>query len=157
MIINILDIALIYHLFHYIFSSKEIHNLISGRISNVIQVASKENDYRQPEAFSRAPFVASKPQAVSLPLPTSARSGCVLLIDDSPVAAKVATKVLEGLSLNVTAMNSANSGFDTLKANPNKFCLIFLDVVMPKVDGVEALSWFKEDPETAHVPVGFIS
>jgi len=59
--------------------------------------------------------------------------GCVLLIDDSPVAAKVASKVLTNLKFEVVSCNSAQIGFDALKASPNKFVIVFLDVVMPKV------------------------
>ena len=83
--------------------------------------------------------------------------GHVLLIDDSPVAAKVAAKVLETFQLGVTTANSAKAGFDLLKANPRKYCVVFLDVVMPKVDGVETLSWIKDDPDISHTPVYMLS
>ena len=83
--------------------------------------------------------------------------GHVLLIDDSVVASKMALKVLEKFNFEVTACNSAQEGYDTLIDHPTKFSVVFLDVVMPKVDGVECLSWIKDVPEIAHVPVYMLS
>lgn len=89
--------------------------------------------------------------------PPETNTGMVLLIDDSPVAAKVASKVLQALKFNVVSANSAKMGFDILMAKQSEIDLIFLDVVMPKVDGVECLSWIKDSPDVAHIPVYMLS
>jgi CheY-like chemotaxis protein len=83
--------------------------------------------------------------------------GVVLLIDDSPVAAKVATEVLKRLNFQVLVADSAEKGFDLLKKNTKDIQIVFLDVVMPKVDGVECLMWIKDNPEVSHIPVYMLS
>ena len=63
--------------------------------------------------------------------------GEALLIDDSIVAAKVASKVLEKLRFKTTICASAQDGFDVLKENSKRFAFVMLDIVMPNVDGVD--------------------
>lgn len=84
-------------------------------------------------------------------------TGLVLLIDDSPVAARVAAKVLQQLNFEVITASSAKMGFDILKARCEEIILVFLDVVMPHVDGVECLSWIKENADVSHIPVYMLS
>eukprot|EP01031_Cornospumella_fuschlensis_P041592 gene41592-50757_t len=96
------------------------------------------------------------------PLPVIQRivsysNGVVLLIDDSPVAAKVASKVLTALNFEVVVANSAQTGFDILMTRKDDINLVFLDVVMPNVDGVECLGWIKDCPDVAHIPVYMLS
>ena len=83
--------------------------------------------------------------------------GEALLIDDSIVAAKVASKVLEKLRFKTTICASAQDGFDVLKENSKRFAFVMLDIVMPNVDGVECLSWIKDDPQISHIPVYMLS
>jgi CheY-like chemotaxis protein len=84
-------------------------------------------------------------------------NGVVLLIDDSPVAAKVASKVLQQLKFEVLTANSARAGYDVLQVRFEDIKIIFLDVMMPEVDGVECLQWIKENPKIAHIPVYMLS
>lgn len=84
-------------------------------------------------------------------------NGMVLLIDDSAVAAKVASKVLTNLHFEVITAKSAKLGYDILLARKDEIILVFLDVVMPTVDGVECLQWIKDNPEVAHIPVYMLS
>ena len=95
-------------------------------------------------------------QKVNLP-PQNHHNGLVLLIDDSSVAAKVASKVLVQLHFEVVTANSAKMGFDILMNRKEDIDLIFLDVVMPTVDGVECLSWIKDNADVAHIPVYMLS
>ncbi len=148
----------------------EIHMIISTRMNAVIDTMqyvegpSKEDSTRVVES-SNGNIVNNNKTSINNGSsvkeeevePEITLRGNVLLIDDSNVAAKVASKVLLGFKLEVDTANSATAGFDLLKKNPNKYMIIFLDVVMPKVDGVEALSWIKDDPETSNIPVNFIS
>lgn len=80
-----------------------------------------------------------------------------VLIDDSPVAAKVGAKVLQVLNFEVVSMLSAETGFEYLKANAENVSIVFLDVVMPNVDGVECLEWIKGEPRLAHIPIYMLS
>jgi CheY-like chemotaxis protein len=83
--------------------------------------------------------------------------GLALLIDDSAVAAKVASKVLSNAQFDVVTANSAKMGFDILLGRKDEINVIFLDVVMPNVDGVECLSWIKDNADVSHIPVYMLS
>ena len=51
--------------------------------------------------------------------------------------------------------SGAKKGFDlAVSAQPN---LILLDIVMPSVDGAEALKTLSEDARTKHIPVIFLT
>ena len=67
----------------------------------------------------------------------------VLLVDDNKINLKVAEKLLDGYNLSVT---SCESGFDCidLVSSGEKFDLILLDDMMPKMSGVETLQKLKE-------------
>lgn len=95
----------------------------------------------------------SKPKSTK----TSLTGATVLLIDDSAIASKVASKVLQRLNFQVLVADSAQKGFNILKEKVKEIRLIFLDVVMPQVDGVECLTWIKDDPSVAHIPVYMLS
>ena len=66
----------------------------------------------------------------------------VLIVDDNKLNLKVANKVLCEFNLNI---EEATSGFECLeKVKNNNYDLIFLDIMMPKMDGVETLVKLKE-------------
>ena len=60
----------------------------------------------------------------------------VLIVDDNPVNLTVASGLLEPLRMNVTTAQSAAEAIDLI--HNTKFDLIFMDHMMPEVDGVEA-------------------
>ena len=60
----------------------------------------------------------------------------VLVVDDNPVNLTVATGLLEPLRMKVQTANSAAEAIDLI--HNTKFDLIFMDHMMPEVDGVEA-------------------
>ncbi len=75
----------------------------------------------------------------------------VLIIDDQ----EVARYILKGhLADSKFTLLEASGGMEGLrKAKEEKPSLIFLDLVMPDMDGFETLAHLKADPETAHIPV----
>jgi CheY-like chemotaxis protein len=103
-----------------------------------------------PTDTDKRPLAPSKPNK-------SKTIGLALLIDDSAVAAKVASKVLTTANFDVVTANSAKMGFDILFNRKSEIDVIFLDVVMPNVDGVECLSWIKDNAEVSHIPVYMLS
>jgi len=80
-----------------------------------------------------------------------------MLIDDSWVAVKVASKVLQAFHFETLTANSAKTGYEILEKRYKDVKIIFLDVVMPKVDGVECLGWIKDNSDFAHIPVYMLS
>jgi len=65
----------------------------------------------------------------------------VLIVDDEPLVRKGLVSMLENMEL-IDAVHEANNG-ETAKAAIEEFRpdLVFTDIVMPKVDGIELLKW----------------
>ena len=89
--------------------------------------------------------------AVTLPLPLP----LVLIVDDNPENLTVIGELLQPDH----AVRAANSGLRALRLarlepQPD---LILLDVMMPEMDGYEVLRQLREQPETADIPVIFLT
>jgi PAS domain S-box-containing protein len=68
-------------------------------------------------------------------------SGSVLVVEDNPVNQEVMGQMLRHLGLKVEVASSALRGLRALcEAH---FDLVLMDIQMPGMDGVEALSWFR--------------
>ena len=75
----------------------------------------------------------------------------ILLVEDDPLILRMyQTKLTnDGYKVN-TAFNGEEAIIQAKKEKPD---LIFLDVMMPKMNGVETLKALKGDPQTAQIPV----
>lgn len=60
----------------------------------------------------------------------------VLLVDDNPANLQLASELLRGLNTQVTQANSGPQAIDACKEN--EFDVIFMDIQMPGMDGMEA-------------------
>jgi diguanylate cyclase (GGDEF)-like protein len=77
----------------------------------------------------------------------------ILIVDDEPTNVQVVAEALSGYDLYF-----ATNGTRALQmAVSQPFDLILLDVVMPGMDGFEALRWLKSEAKTQHIPVIFIT
>ncbi len=66
----------------------------------------------------------------------------VLIVDDSKINLKVAINIMKPYNFNIT---TAESGYEALeKAETQTFDIIFMDIMMPKMNGVETLRRLKE-------------
>jgi CheY-like chemotaxis protein len=75
----------------------------------------------------------------------------VLIIDDSRSARAFLARMLERHGLEVDGVRSAEEGFAYMRRQlPDA---LFLDHLMPGMDGFQALEIIKKDPRTAAVPV----
>ena len=66
----------------------------------------------------------------------------LLVVDDNKLNLKVASKLLENFDFDV---ETSNSGFECIDKinNQNKYDLIFMDIMMPDMDGVETMKKLK--------------
>jgi CheY-like chemotaxis protein len=80
----------------------------------------------------------------------------ILVIDDEHAVREMIKSVLEMEGYKVLAARSGKEALDLVK-NPNRPCLILLDMVMPELNGPECLTLLKENPTTAEIPVVMIS
>ncbi len=78
----------------------------------------------------------------------------VLLVDDIPAN----IKILVGALRDNYRLVVATSGLDAIKAAMEKLPdLILLDVMMPGMDGYEVCKRLKSQPETAQIPIIFVT
>ncbi|MEQ6885198.1 response regulator [Salicola sp. Rm-C-2C1-2] len=75
-----------------------------------------------------------------------------LLVDDSKVARFALSKLLESRNMDVGMAGSAEEALDLLNSEQQPD-VIFMDHLMPGMNGVEAAKAIKRNPATAHIPV----
>lgn len=74
-----------------------------------------------------------------------------LIVDDSRVARAVLRKTLVGFGIDVDEVPTAEAAIEYLKVDAPD--IIFLDHMMPGMDGFDALTALKANPSTAMIPV----
>ena len=67
----------------------------------------------------------------------------ILIVDDNKLNIKVASRLLEKYKINVDAVESGIECIDKIKSG-KKYDLIFMDIMMPEMDGIETLKKLKE-------------
>ncbi len=75
-----------------------------------------------------------------------------LLVDDSKVARFALGKLLENHDMHVTMAGSAEEALDFLNRHEHPD-VIFMDHLMPGMNGVEATKAIKSNPDTAGIPI----
>ncbi|MCB0213744.1 MAG: response regulator [Gammaproteobacteria bacterium] len=79
----------------------------------------------------------------------------VLIVDDAATDRAALQDVVA--STNCTVV-TASSGIEAVsKAKEEKPDMIFMDIVMGEMSGYDACRAIKEDPETANIPIVFVS
>src|SRR5918997_4117669 len=74
-----------------------------------------------------------------------------LIVDDSRSARVILSRMLEGYGLQVDSSESAEHALEYLRqARPD---VIFMDHLMPGMDGFQAIQAIKGNPDTATIPV----
>lgn len=62
----------------------------------------------------------------------------ILVVDDSPINQEVASKILQREGARVTLADNGQHAVDLVRANPNGFDAILMDIQMPVMDGLQA-------------------
>lgn len=79
----------------------------------------------------------------------------ILIVDDSATDLMFLQEALAAIHCMVsTARSGAEAVTKTKSERPD---LVFMDIVMENMSGYEACREIKADPETAHIPVVFVS
>lgn len=82
----------------------------------------------------------------------------ILIVDDSAVMRSMIRKTIERCDVEVGEICEAENGIDGLdKLHKNWLDLIFLDVNMPIMNGMEMLDIIRNNSETADLPVLIVS
>lgn len=77
--------------------------------------------------------------------------GHALIVDDSSTARIILARLLERADLSSRGVATAEEGLEKLREET--FDLVFLDHLLPGMNGFEALEVIKADPELRHIPV----
>lgn len=77
----------------------------------------------------------------------------ILVVDDEEDTVELAKMVLEHEGYIVFTAKNGMDAIDFLKEENEKTDLILLDVLMPKVDGLEVCRWVKNHPRLKKIPV----
>ena len=86
-------------------------------------------------------------------LPTAVPAAAlIMLIDDEPINIKVARRYLQEAGYkDFIAVTDSTIAIDEILAH--KPDVIVLDVMMPRINGIELLTTIRSTPQTAHIPV----
>ena len=79
----------------------------------------------------------------------------ILVVDDTPENLRLLAAILSEHNYKVRLVPSASLIEDAIHESPPD--LILLDVMMPDANGFEVCERLKADPETAHIPVIFLT
>ena len=75
----------------------------------------------------------------------------ILIVEDDPLMSRMYQKIFTFENYEVEMAGDGQEGLD--KARASKPTLILMDIMMPVMNGLEALEKLKADPETKAIPV----
>lgn len=78
----------------------------------------------------------------------------IIIVNDDPLLTSAVIKRFEAAGVQAVDIHDAQGDFvnHVLAVKPD---VIFLDTIMPKISGFDAIKALKNDPETARIPVIF--
>jgi len=79
----------------------------------------------------------------------------ILIVDDSPTMRQLLAACLAPLSPDCAEASTGLEAVERLSIEP--FDLVFLDINMPDMDGVEVVSFLKTHPSLARIPVVMVT
>jgi two-component system chemotaxis response regulator CheY len=81
----------------------------------------------------------------------------ILIVEDSPTMRALLTSALEGLDTPVK-VTEAESGFEALRQLPrNSYDLIVTDINMPDINGLELISFVRNNSSYRTIPLVIVS
>lgn len=75
----------------------------------------------------------------------------ILIVEDDPLISRMYQTVFKFEGFDVDMARNGEEGIEKLKKD--KPSLILLDVMMPKMSGIDVLREVKDDPKTQNIPV----
>lgn len=123
-----------------------------GSDQEVVELPNEVQGAREPAASEPAAIAAErriKPR-------TNAREGTrALIIDDSPTIVAMLRKMLKQNGYQTLEAGTAEEGLEIARTLAPE--IVFLDIVLPGMDGFAALRQLRRDPATRELPVIMIS
>lgn len=82
--------------------------------------------------------------------------GTILIVDDDPTSRKILGKVFSEF-YTIWEAEDGLSGLEQILGSKNRICAVLLDVMMPKMNGIEVLTKLKEFNLAEKIPVFLIT
>lgn len=79
----------------------------------------------------------------------------ILVIDDEAVVRDSVARLLKAADYEVSTADNGVKGLEKIKTSPPD--LVIVDIMMPELDGVSLCHLMKKNPQTAHIPVVFLT
>ncbi|MXS69740.1 response regulator [Flavobacteriaceae bacterium W22] len=76
----------------------------------------------------------------------------VLIVDDDPRNIFALTLTLKAKGYQIESCTMAQEAIDILKKD-NQFSIVLMDMMMPEMDGYEAVKIIRETPDINHIPI----
>ena len=76
-----------------------------------------------------------------------------LVVDDNSINRQLVARILKREGVECTLAGDGQQALDLLRAAPNAFDVVFMDVQMPVMDGLAATRQIRQEPPLAHLPV----
>lgn len=138
---------------------------VEEKVPEVNTALETENNTVVQEVIQSAPKVESTPVAPTpvAPAPVTENTApaventgdgkqkILLVVDDNKLNLRVASKLLEEFNFEIETANSGAECLEKVSAD-NKYALVFMDIMMPDMNGVETMHKLK-DMETFTAPV----
>lgn len=128
-------------------NTEEINSDTSSSV-NTTEVQSSEvstevNEVSTSEESLESAVSENVQNETSTPLSESSSEKCFMVVDDNKINLKVASKMLQDFNFQI---ETADSGFECLDKvkDDNKYSVIFMDIMMPEMNGVETMKKLKE-------------
>ncbi|KAI1343686.1 HSF-type DNA-binding-domain-containing protein [Xylariaceae sp. FL0016] len=104
-----------------------------------------------PQAMpSHAPLGAMMQQGGS---PWGSKKPIVLLVEDDKTCSRIGSKFLSQYDCGVEVARDGLEAVNTVNSRQHPFDLIFMDIVMPELDGVSATVMIREQPQYRKIPI----
>jgi len=135
--------------------SKRLVELMGGKIGAESQVGLGSTFWFE---LPLVPASAGLEEPLALPAPP-ARGGpdlaglAVLAVDDAALNREVVERSLTRRGARVTTAEDGQQALDLLRAGPQDYAVVLMDIQMPVMDGLTATRLIRGDPALTHLPI----
>jgi PAS domain S-box-containing protein len=110
---------------------------------------------QQPNAKPLFNQLVQQMDSASAPNPPSVAGRTILVVDDEPSIRQLLRQELESQDYHVQEAADGIQALDAVRRHPPD--LIILDIMMPKMNGLDLAAILKNNPETAMIPIIMLS